>query len=232
MITIIEREVSRSPLALLGIVAGTLLLLAAAWQFTPLGAFLRPSRLAAMMLPEAPLLASLFAVALVYLLAGLIAVPINLLIFSTGLAFGAFEGALYSLFGASLSAAGLYGAGSALGRRLVTRIAGLKLRRIALRIGRHGFLAVAAVRVVPVAPFTIVNLVCGATRIPFRPYMLGTLVCLLPGTIAMALFGGQIAALFREPTLLRAAGAAALVLAIVAIAFLLRRIFPARGADG
>ncbi len=225
-------EVRRSPLALVGVGAGILLLLAAAWRFTPLGRLLLPEYLAGMMLAEASLPVSLAAVAAVYVAAGALAVPVNLLIFSTGLAFGPFAGLGHALFGSLLSAGVYYAAGAGLGRRFVNRLAGVRLSAIAARLGRHGFLAVAAVRLVPVAPFTVVNLVAGATRVPPWPYALGTLLGLLPGTVAMSLFGGQVGALFRSPTPLRAAAVAALVLLIAAAAAVTRRVFRTRAPAG
>ena len=51
---------------------------------------------------------------------------------------------------------------------------GPRLNRIRRGIVRRGVLAVAAVRLVPIAPFTVVNLVAGASRIPLLDFVLGT----------------------------------------------------------
>jgi uncharacterized membrane protein YdjX (TVP38/TMEM64 family) len=75
------------------------------------------------------------------------------------------------------------------------------LNRIRRSIARRGVLAVAAVRMVPVAPFTLVNLVAGAIRIPLADYVLGTILGMAPGLILMSALGHQIFTMITEPTL-------------------------------
>jgi uncharacterized membrane protein YdjX (TVP38/TMEM64 family) len=66
---------------------------------------------------------------------------------------------------------------------------------------RQGVLAVAGIRLVPVAPFTVVNLVAGASGIGMKEYAVGTALGLAPGLVAMAVFGPQIARIFAQPNL-------------------------------
>ena len=61
-------------------------------------------------------------------------------------------------------------------------------------------LAVTAVRMVPAAPFTVVNLAAGASRIPFIDYMLGTVLGMLPGLVLMSALGYQIFNVLTAPT--------------------------------
>jgi phospholipase D1/2 len=58
------------------------------------------------------------------------------------------------------------------------------------------------VRLLPVAPFAVVNMVAGASHIRLRDLMLGTLIGISPGTLAMTLFVDQITAALQHPTLL------------------------------
>jgi uncharacterized membrane protein YdjX (TVP38/TMEM64 family) len=70
---------------------------------------------------------------------------------------------------------------------------------------------------VPVAPFTVVNLVAGASDIRFRDFLLGTIIGLLPGLIALTLLGYQISELLTEPSALQLAilaGAVAIWIAV------------------
>jgi uncharacterized membrane protein YdjX (TVP38/TMEM64 family) len=55
---------------------------------------------------------------------------------------------------------------------------------------------------VPIAPFTLVNLVAGASRIPLSDYMIGTILGMLPGLILMSALGYQIITILTKPTLL------------------------------
>ena len=66
---------------------------------------------------------------------------------------------------------------------------GPRLNRVRRGIVKRGVLAVAAVRLVPVAPFTLVNLVAGASRIRFSDYLLGTIIGMAPGLILMSRTG-------------------------------------------
>jgi phospholipase D1/2 len=57
------------------------------------------------------------------------------------------------------------------------------------------------VRLVPIAPFTLVNLVAGASNIRFVDYMLGTMLGMAPGITMMSALGYQIWSIVMEPTL-------------------------------
>jgi phospholipase D1/2 len=77
---------------------------------------------------------------------------------------------------------------------------GPRVHRVRRSIVRHSILAVASVRLVPIAPFTLVNLVAGASRIPFVDYLLGTILGMAPGLVVISALGYQIWSIFTEPT--------------------------------
>ena len=47
-------------------------------------------------------------------------------------------------------------------------------------------------RLLPIAPFTVVNLVAGASEIRARDYMLGSLFGMSPGIVLMTMFGDRL----------------------------------------
>jgi len=47
-------------------------------------------------------------------------------------------------------------------------------------------------RNVPIAPFTVVNLIAGAARIPFRDFLIGTLIGMAPGIAALTILGDRL----------------------------------------
>jgi uncharacterized membrane protein YdjX (TVP38/TMEM64 family) len=102
--------------------------------------------------------------------------------------------------GAIASAAVTYGVGAVVGRRLLEDVLGPRFHRVRRSIVRHGILAVASVRLVPIAPFTLVNLVAGASRFPFVDYLLGTILGMAPGLVVMSALGYRIWTIFTEPT--------------------------------
>lgn len=184
------------------VAAGTLLLLlglAAAWRWTSLGELLDIDTLTRQIaafrdLPAAPVLA-LGA----FVLGGLLVIPVTLLVVASALAFGPLLGFVYSLVGAVASAVVLYGLGRWLGRDAVRRFAGSRLNRLSRRLAQRGILTMIFVRVVPVAPFSVVNLVAGASHIGFRDYVLGTVLGMSPGIALIAVFIDRIGATVREP---------------------------------
>ena len=92
-----------------------------------------------------------------------------------------------------------YGVGLLLGREAVQRLGGERVNKLSERLARHGLLAVIAVRVVPVAPFAIVNMVAGASRISLRDMLLGTALGMAPGLLVMVFFVDQIVAALKTP---------------------------------
>jgi SNARE associated Golgi protein len=71
-------------------------------------------------------------------------------------------------------------------------LVGPRLSRIRNSLARRGVLAVATVRMVPLAPFTLVNVVAGASQIRLTDYLAGTALGMAPGLIALSALGHQI----------------------------------------
>ncbi len=179
---------------LLGILA-----LAAAWRWTPLGDLLDVERIEALAGDAADSPWS-FPIAMTGFVAGsLVAVPVTLLIAASALIFGPWQGYFYSLAGAVLSAVVNFGIGNALGRDAVRRLAGKRINRLSKRLSQRGLLTVIALRIVPVAPFAVINMVAGASHIRFRDFWLGTLLGMAPGTLAFSLFADGIVGALRAP---------------------------------
>jgi phospholipase D1/2 len=54
------------------------------------------------------------------------------------------------------------------------------------------------IRMVPVAPFSVVNVLAGASRLRLTDFLIGTALGMAPGIIAMAALGAQIADFARH----------------------------------
>jgi uncharacterized membrane protein YdjX (TVP38/TMEM64 family) len=61
---------------------------------------------------------------------------------------------------------------------------------------------VVAIRLLPVAPFTVVNMVLGAARIKLRHFTIGTAIGLAPGCVALTIFGDRLSQALRRPDVL------------------------------
>ena len=124
-----------------------------------------------------------------------------------------------------------YGIGALLGRDALRGWLGPRLSRIRKRILKQGVLAVAAIRLVPVAPFTLVNLVAGASGIRFADYAVGTLLGLLPGLIAMAALGHQLMRIIASPSPFELALLAACIAAWLCISFAVQAAISRFGSE-
>jgi uncharacterized membrane protein YdjX (TVP38/TMEM64 family)/phosphatidylserine/phosphatidylglycerophosphate/cardiolipin synthase-like enzyme len=207
---------------LIGIAAGVALLaaLALAWQATPLGEWLSFDRLIA---AGHALRDSAWApagVVLIYAAGGLVAFPLLVLIGATAMLFGPLLGAVYALMGAMASAALTFAIGRKLGRDTVRALAGRRVNELSRRLARRGLVTVAFVRMLPIAPFSIVNVVAGATHIRWSDFLLGTIIGLLPGITTMTFFVDRAIAAIRDPgadTFALLAIAAAVFVALVSV---------------
>ncbi len=164
-----------------------------------------------------------------FVLASLLMVPVTALIVATILVFGSVAGFAYALAGTLLSALVGYGLGVWTGGRTHWPMTGGRTEAIADRIARNGLLAVATVRIVPVAPFAVINLVAGSSRIRLRDYMLGTLIGMGPGIAALAFFTDRLWASLRDPDAGTVATLVVSTLVVVGLLFGLNRW--ARGAQ-
>jgi uncharacterized membrane protein YdjX (TVP38/TMEM64 family) len=101
-----------------------------------------------------------------YLLLSPLGVPATPLMIAGGVVFGFPAGALYNGVGVILGGAASYFLGRLLGRDFVRHVAGRRLRKVELAIGRRGFWNLVAVRFLPL-PFPLINY--GAALAGVRP---------------------------------------------------------------
>ncbi|HEX2116729.1 MAG TPA: VTT domain-containing protein, partial [Alphaproteobacteria bacterium] len=177
------------------------ILLVLLWRFTPLAEMTRPAAVHQWFADFADEPSAPGIVLGIFVVAGLLVFPVTVLIAATAATFGPWLGFAYAATGALVSAIVAYAVGALAGRQLLEDVMGPRLNRVRRTILRGGVLAVAAVRMVPIAPFTLVNLVAGASRIPLLDYIVGTILGMLPGLVVISALGYQIFSILIEPTL-------------------------------
>lgn len=196
--------------------------LAAAWRWSPLGEWMELSRLIAYAQEFERSPAAPFIIVGSFVVGGLVIAPVTVLVTATVLAFGPLHGFVYSFIGMTLSALVTFGVGRLVGRQLVERWSA-RLYRLSRNLATKGILAVVAVRVIPVAPFSVVNMIAGATHIRTSDFLLGTVLGELPGLIAIAIFVDQVTTTLRNPGLWSYLILAGSAVVIVSAAWALRR---------
>jgi len=162
-------------------------------------------------------------VLIAYVVGSVLLVPVNVLIAATGAAFGPFLGFGYALAGSLLAAAAVFGFGRALGRDPVRRFAGRRVNAVSRRLDRHGLWTMAVLRLLPIAPFSLVNLVAGASEMRGRDFLLGSLVGMTPGIALLTLFGDRLGAWLRQPDWTNLAILFGITFAAIALAVALRQ---------
>lgn len=212
-----------------GIFALILAVMALAWRFTPLGKWINLATLTALArdidhMPFTPVVVIGF-----YAVAGLL-IPVTLLIAVTGIVFGPLYGAIYAIVGSVASAVLTYLVGQWIGRDTVHRYLGERVNRVSQRIATQGILTMAIIRVLPIAPFTVVNVIAGASHISLRDYMLGTLLGMSPGIVLTVMFVHRLAAAVRHPSPATFAILAGVGALMIGVAVGLQKLFDRIGA--
>ncbi len=189
----------RLRLALLGAAIALLLALAACWAWSPMKSMLDLDAIVAALRGFGQSFGAPAAMA-GFALAVATAVPLTFLTLVAIVAFGPWGGFAVALPGALLGSAISYGAGRVLGRDAVAALAGPRINLVSQRLGERGLLAVVLIRLVPVAPFPIVNMVAGASQLRLRDLLLGTAIGMTPSTVFMMVFVESILASMKQPS--------------------------------
>ncbi len=185
--------------AKLGLIALGIVALAAAWRYTPLASYVAPKR----MIGFARLLGATrwgpVAVAAAYTPAAFVMFPRPLLSLLAIVAFGLYLGGACIVAGVLGAALSTYCVGRLLPSRTVRRLAGRKFESFTELLREHGVLTIFAANLLPTPPFAVQGIMAGAIRIPLTHYTAGTLLSLLPGLIAVLIFGHQIIVALEDP---------------------------------
>lgn len=126
-----------------------------------------------------------------YALLVLVPTPASVLTILGGALFGLWWGTLLAWAGAMLGATGGFLIGRRLGRPSVDRLLNGRLRQADAVLSEHGLIAILAVRLLPLFPFTPLNYAAGLLGVRLRDYVLGSAIGMLPGALAYAAVGSS-----------------------------------------
>ena len=112
----------------------------------------------------------------------------------------------------------------AIGTRRLSALMSRRAYRSARQLGARGAVGVALLRLTSIASGGSIHLVCGAARVPFGAYLLGSIVGLTPVMIVLSAVGSLIRTAFLRPSGSTVTLAAAGVLATGALAFGVRSL--------
>ncbi|MFI6952905.1 TVP38/TMEM64 family protein [Nocardia sp. NPDC050408] len=117
-------------------------------------------------------------------------VPRTVLTVSAGVLFGPALGIVLAASATTVSAALAILLVRALDReRVAAHLTHPAVRSIDERLERRGWLAVGSLRLIAFAPFSVINYCCALSSIRFWPYLIATVIGILPGTVGTVILG-------------------------------------------
>jgi len=181
------------------VVLALLLALAASWRWTPLSEWIDIGKLAGWVYAMKGSLLVPAVVMGIYVVGSMLMIPVTLMVGATGIVFSPVIGTLYALAGCLLSGLTAYAVGAKVGRDTIRKLSGKRSARLSRRLADNGIIAVAIIRNLPVAPFTIVNMMAGASHIKLKDFLVGTAIGMLPGILGVVVFSDRLLNAVRNP---------------------------------
>lgn len=117
-------------------------------------------------------------------------VPRTLFTLAAGVLFGPLLGLGLAVLATMISALVAFIVVRAIGREAVgRRLTHPMARAVEARLVKRGWLAVGSLRMIGFIPFFVVNYCSAVSSVRLVPYLLATLVGIMPGTVSVVLFG-------------------------------------------
>jgi uncharacterized membrane protein YdjX (TVP38/TMEM64 family) len=200
------------------------IILALVWTHTPLADMVTRENAAALGNRFSGYWWAPLLVIVAYTPASFIMFPRWLITMTAVIAFGPWKGFVYAMTGVIVAAIATFLPGRLIGRDKLERYAGPRLKRVAKFMQQRGLIAVTAVRLVPIAPFPVINMAMGALRVRLGHFVLGTFLGMLPGMLAATVLSDQLAAALEEPARVNGWLIAAAILTLATLAFFGQRM--------
>jgi uncharacterized membrane protein YdjX (TVP38/TMEM64 family) len=149
--------------------------------------------------------------------------PQVVMIAAAAVVFGPWQGSLYAWIGTFVSAQIGFELGRLFGGGLIRDLNSKGVDRFMALIGQNGFMASLIIRLVPAAPFIVVNMAAGTARVRRADFALGTAIGILPKILLTAFAGGTVTAALNGGGLVQFGLLAAAIAIWVGSAMLARR---------
>jgi len=201
-----------------------LFIIALSWRWTPLGEWLTADRVTGWLSMFDQTWVRFATAALLVALLTLMMLPLTPLVVASAVLLGPWLGFASSMTGALISAGIGFVIGILMGGKLLEHYSESKIHDLSMRLSRRGILAVAVLRMIPVAPYSVVNIVAGASHLKLNRFLIGTAIGMVPGVGALSWFSDSLWQAVRQPSAESIGVLLAVTAFIGAAIFLLRRI--------
>ena len=212
----------------IGLLAVLLIGLTALWRLTPLGEWTSPEKLneqvsSMLTWPWAPL-----SLAAIYLLGNALMFPNIALNLAVIVALGSVWGVAAAMAGTLLAGVGAFLIGQRYGQNLLKRLDVKAMNRPLKMVRESGLPGMILLRMLPIAPYPVVNLAVGAGGIATATFILGTFIGVLPSLVAMGVIGFQLRQVWESPDPASISVLVLIVVAYVVLAWLIKRRLSSR----
>ena len=154
--------------------------------------------------------------------------PVAVLALAGGVAFGLWQGAMYTFVGAVVNCSMMFWTARYFGRKKIEALMEKRVdvkwrRRLSKLEGREGFVLLIVLRLIPAVPYNLINYAFGLTGMKYPAYILASALGIIPGTFAFINIGDKSMDI-TSPGFWIAIGLLLLLLAVTAL--LGKKIFP------
>lgn len=208
-----------------GALAAVLIALALVWRFTDLADVITVKNIVDTLEHVSGQWWAPVLLVLIYTPSSIVMFPRPLLNIAAVAVFGPVKGFALALTGILVSASLLYIAGRQISKDRLRRIAGARYDALSRMFRKQGFIAVATMGLLPVAPFAVEMIFAGALRIKVRDLLPGVAIAHLPGLIGATVLGDQIMAMLTDDREANMIVIAVVVVVLVAIGYATKRVW-------
>lgn len=132
----------------------------------------------------------------IYALRGaVLVIPVGIMSFAGGLAFGKWFGTIYILIGATLGASLSFVIARYFGRQFIESFSWLhkgKIKQFDDGIAKNGFRMMLFMRLIPLFQYDAVNFGSGLSKMKFRDFFIGSFIGMAPGGFINAVLGSSL----------------------------------------
>lgn len=192
-------ENNRSKMIRLGIAILLVAGIALAWKFTPLSHYATPEFIKPILMKIRSTPWAVLATIGIYTIGTLAFFPHMAMTATIVLIFSPLQAFIVCMGGSLISASIGYFIGRALGMRSMEKLVGDTAQKVSGYAKKGGILGIALLRMLPIAPFTVVNITLAMLEVPYVTFLAGTFLGTLPGTLIASLLGFSAMELWENP---------------------------------
>jgi phospholipase D1/2 len=171
------------------------------WQVTPLREYANPDKIVPLLKGVRSTPWALPVTLALYVLGTLIFFPHMIMTAVIVIIFAPFEALCIAMFGSVISGIIGFFIGRTLGAKSLRALIGDAAGKISGYANKGGVLGLTILRMVPVAPYTVVNLALGMMGVSLATFVIATFLGMLPGTLVSIFLGHSIVDLWQHPDL-------------------------------